>query len=747
MNLPATHTDVNSDIVEKGLNQSLSGVIAGIEYCKPIGDGESWYSLIVEIGQEAKQSRVIGKFKEIIPGEMAKFSGRNHDFKGSGRLFEAVHAQLSQPRSPSRIISYLQSITQIDRREVVNFVSNLGDKPAALLDGPDQDIWNTVNNTTEDLVKLFIGEWKSRINNAYVLEVAEKLGMTMADLDKLRSTVPEGANIDEMIKRDPYLPFYKGVLPLSRCQKLALSQGIKHDDDQSIAALIYRTLIAKYNNTDLMSFPLDEILERVCRVINLTKRSKRYHDIVATIHEIINQYLSEVVCISRDRLALKKLLKLELDIHTKLQALSKLPARKLPDINEDVFSKVCMSRMTDDVAQLGFSSLTDLRSCNLNIIDSHSNNTQEPIIGLMIDVMHEIGSIKVISPNSQWVERIEAHTRHSEDVISRDDASEFYTREINLASYVILSHADQWNTSELASILELIDESTMLILIGDSNMPEARGQGSPYHQLFREEEYDDLILDLKEMYIPTRCKRSILIKKIENNEVIDLSSQPDVQQSLMIGSTPRNQLLQIANVYYSKIPDHLGINPHESVCFITDEEEFKLSKEINEDLKGQYFLQPPIYQGHHVITSNSLAGFKKNDSITVLGTEGEWLLCRKGHKDIKLPISVYDKLHCGPFKMISKPIYEPYDLVVIFLGVGGKSALNKTLILNALAMGNKVVLAGNLDAFIHSLQSSTKPVSTLKDQGFESSMLNNNLVNSSGASNKVYDDTDQIDFD
>jgi len=717
----STSDDHSEALKEYSGKSQCTGLVSRIEMTIQRKDGV-WRSVFIDRpSSKPRYLRVVGFLPEMFIGETIRFTGTYHGYSAPGAIFEATHAQAEQPRDPESIINYLQSLTRCTRSIAIQFVEMLGEDPAGILDGPEDQIWKRISSLDlgeDGVMPDFVGSWKSRMHSEYILETAKRLGISVAELNKLKGKLGPGADIEKTLESDPYIPFYLGVLSLGRCRKLAEELGVTGEDHRTVAALIYRSLLSKYNSSPALSYETEEVFDLACRSLNIGRRHSLYSELKGNLNTILDTHLKGYVTIYGDRLAMDKIIKLEETLWARLkEGLLDCPDPiKLP-VDEMILAKLCNQRFDPSIAQVAFAAVTGMTHRYLQILNLHTNNTLEPVAAFLADLYSKLFHVVLVVPSRTWEARVKPMVTANNveittvsDLLTHHDSSQF-PRQL-----VIVTHANQYSTPDLNSLLDAAD-SKKLILMGDSQMPAPRGHGSPFSELLASESFFDVTQNLKPIFIDQLDRRQKLIRTLENGTAIEIPESSDINKPLIIANASKDRLVDIGLLYHGQYAKHRKLDLQE-VCIVTDDETGAFNKHLADTIINDQYKAGAVYGGQYVVTGKAFENLRTNDSVVVDSIDEDKVVCKDAGVTFRADISQLSSLNCGPVKIFGQALYDPVKLLVLMVGTGTQATLNRSLLTNYIAMADQVVIVGRLEFFKLSADFRVKRFQNLAEQGF-----------------------------
>ena len=718
------------------LTQRIAGTVSRVEWTRH-KQGRDWYCVLIETGEYKTVKRVIGFFDKVFPGEDVKFTGEYEPWAGLGSIFTATHVESFQPITAENIILYLQGITEVYSPTCRAFVQQLGDNPSHLLAGPEDLIWARVSGLPSDDVKSFIKEWKSRINNTHILEIAERHGITVPELERLRASLEPGTDIEALFKINPYEAYKLGAVPFSKCLALAQASDDPRMKYATFAATMYKALLSKYNTNHDLYHSFENVFTNTCRSIGVTKRSRDYADYRSELQVMLDDYLNDVVATAGEFMALRRIVDMELSLGERIHGMVNDPEVVLPDISEDILAEICQKRYPSNVAVSVFGAIKGIGVNMFTIVDCHLGMTLRELSGLASDLFSMALTVTTVVPNeSRYLEIKETLTQEA----SLYTVGEYIESEDLSAGAVIIAYADQYTLPQLSGIFNAIPKRCPVILIGDSSQPIPSGHGNPYHDLMQSKECKETIVDIKTSFEAVGSDKAQLILAMERGAAIDLVDQSNQKSDLLVGAADTSALESIVDFYSTKYCDHIGIDPDQDMAFVLGGEADEYRMRLNRMGEVKFNLRLGRHYSVSPIPTKNIGVY---ESININNNDGEKFTFKIGGSNKSLKVKDYKYFSPGSMVLAGQRLNSSEELILLILNPPNEN-LDRSLIINALSSCKKIIVTGGMEGFSRMAAEPPAPLKkNLRQAGFSKRRMNKQQ------SAKIYDDdeSDIIDFD
>jgi len=703
--------------------QILTGVIAIVECSEPSSqEGAVWQSFIVESGNSKKRVRCIGDIQVVVQGEVVKLSGHYRNHGDISSYFEIRHCESRQPTEPESIINYLLYLTNEPLQSIRKFVLDLGEMPSRLLDGPEEMIWGTVNGVAEHTVKACIEAWKSRINNGYVLEIAERMGLDNKSLDLFRLKIGDSNSIDTVLQSDPFLLFYHGIAPFQRCLNLSFELGYEASSDQVFAATIYRTLINKYNTSNSMAFSIDELIPNAFRAMGVSLKHADADRLKMDVLSILQDMAGEFISINDRMVALGALHKKEDFVIGSLKKMIHSPSHYLPELDNELLSDACTERFNMDHSVAVYEVISNLEPVECNIINCSFGGLSKSILEITVGILTLENHVYIVCPDKSHQRDMKALLESERCTVVSASRIEDECWPESSSGVLIIYGAHSLDINQWHKILMVLPSSVRgMIVIGDNALNPPKGHGPVYHHLMTDRVFTDYILDTYDSHHPSISRKDELINRLKKKLGISLSSITDLAGDLLIDKMSEQGFESLVEFYTTKVASHFKKDPHKDIDIRHIGIDDSLATALNNTLMKSIYLGSGIIQGKHIAKKRIPdLGINKGEGLVVKNYDATHISIERSDELEKLPINQYSDLDSTFINPLSSYAGSKAWLNILIIGSGDVSSGTLRDLLTFLSGCEKCIIAGDFDSIDRLLRIESNTESLLCDLGFDS---------------------------
>ena len=463
-----------------------------------------------------KVATITGTFIPLEVGGNYIFNGKIVFNQKYGYTFITETYERILPTSKEGIIEFLsgESFKGIGKGTATKVVDTLGLECISLiLDNKDiLDKVPSMNDKKKDIIynSLTLNrDISNTLITLYSYGISPKLSMRIYD--------KFGPNTIDIIKKDPYILIdeVEGIAFI-KADQIALKTGINLRSPSRIEACIVYTLLNNAQETGNTYMHKDELINKVYEYLSFTKEDLELIEkginnllFVKKIYEYEDGYI-ESKLYNAERYIAKKLIEInnrkKEEFNAKeIESLIKVLEKKL-DIKYEIEQKEAIYNALNN---------------NLSIITGGPGTGKTTIERGIIFAYQELTRltyeyIKLAAPTGKAAKRIEESTGYAASTIHKllryDTLGNFFYNRFNTlpVKLLIIDEASMIDTFLFKNLLEAIDSSTKLVIVGDSDQLPSIGAGQVLKDLID-----------SDAFITTKLKK--IHRQKENSKIISLA--------------------------------------------------------------------------------------------------------------------------------------------------------------------------------------------------------------------------------
>ncbi len=459
---------------------SVEGTIERVTFHRP----ESHFT-IARFRVAGQQSRItiIGYLPNPQPGESLRVDGRWEDHPRYGQQLRITSMQSVMPATTESIKAYLSSglIKGVGPKTVARLIGHFGNQTLEVITGrPDR--LAEVRGIGPETASRVVAAWKSHNSLRELMQYLYDSGINPSY--GARIFAEYGENAVEILRQDPMRPAHDiAGFGFAVSDRLLQNRGTAPDDPDRVQACVLHVLEQQADEGHIY-----------CPMVDLFARCRRRFDIdPETVRRAVgalveaDQLVVEALTANPESPAvfLKQMHLAETGIANRLNALIEFP---LPETgpDRDRITREILQKLAIQLSPEQLNVLEGVLACRVGIITGGPGTGKTTLIRSVTAIFESLGrSVVLCAPTGRAAKRLSEVTGHDAFTIHRllqyspNENCFAHNRDNPLAArVVIVDEASMVDTFLMQHLLDALQITTRLILVGDVHQLPSVGPGN-----------------------------------------------------------------------------------------------------------------------------------------------------------------------------------------------------------------------------------------------------------------------------
>lgn len=447
--------------------------IAGIVEKILFSNKENGYTiLILDLGK-GKNETIVCNQAGIDLFNYVTFKGEYKENKKFGKQFVASSFVISHPKDNNQLESYLINFKGIGFVLAKRLIDFYGDNTLDVLNTNIESILE-VKGFTEKIVAQLKEDWNQDKNSHIIIMELQKFGVPKNQSFNIYEMY--GAKVLEQIKEDPYMLYNDGFLGFTKCDELAIRNGMPSDSPERLTyGLLYvLNSIVDEGHTWIEKQELVHLTQKQLSLYGVSSELDTIVDLCVEKQLIVNngERYSPIGVHNAEKVIASKILE--------------LAGKEIP-LGNDIDRRINFAILESDVSlsEQQNDAIRGIPSQYISVLTGGAGVGKTTTVKVLLEVLLALNKkIVMAAPTGRAAQRLSEVTSHKVQTIHRLLGYNFEEKGFNhnednplQGDFFIIDESSMIDVFLMSSLLKAIPKHSQILLIGDKNQLPSVGAG------------------------------------------------------------------------------------------------------------------------------------------------------------------------------------------------------------------------------------------------------------------------------